>query len=262
MVRKVCISKAHFAKCETHVEGRPLKVTWKCDHCGEHVISGSTFKPAYARIHLAADGTNGLCSNLCTSADDHAEGRQLQFRKLIQDLKEKKEELSRKRKQQQLRLEKRQEDAAEAAASSKKKKRKMKQPKLEDLLKAGDCSAADFAVAQWAFAHDIPAHALQGIYWKEMTKKMAQVPSACYSPMNPQKLQKTMLPLLKNLAEIEQKAHLAHAPESGRTLTGDGATKKVPLINFLVHVPGKGVTLLDVMDCTGHMGEGGTKDAL
>ena len=38
--------------------------------------------------------------------------------------------------------------------------------------------------------------------------------------------------------------------------------KKVPLINFLVHVPGKGVSLLDVVDCTAHMSEGGTKDAL
>ena len=86
MVRQACPSKAHFAKCETRVEGRPLKVTWKCDHCGEHVISGATFKAAYARIHLAAEMTNGLCSNLCTANDDHAEGRQQQFRKIITDL--------------------------------------------------------------------------------------------------------------------------------------------------------------------------------
>ena len=137
----------------------------------------------------------------------------------------------------------------------------MKQPKLQDLLKAADCSAADFAVAQWAIAHDIPANALSGIYWKNLTAKLMNV-SASYVPMNPQKLQRTMLPLLKEMAHAEQKTHLAHQPEAGRTLTGDGATKQVPLVNFLVHVPGKGVTLLDVKDCSGHMAEGGTKDAL
>ena len=141
MVRTACPSKAHFAKCETRVEGRPIKVTWKCDHCGEHVISGKFFKPAYARIHLAAESTNGLCSNLCTATDDHAEGRQTQFRKLIKDLKDKKAELSRKRKQQQMRLDEREKDAA--AVVVKKKKKRMKQPLLIDLLKSNDCSAAD-----------------------------------------------------------------------------------------------------------------------
>ena len=71
-----------------------------------------------------------------------------------------------------------------------------------------------------------------------------------------------MLPQLKLMAVKERDVNLQHRPESDRTLTGDGATKKVPLINFLVHVPGKGVSLLDVVDCTAHMSEGGTKDAL
>ena len=164
MVRKECPSKAHFAKCETRVEGRPIKVTWKCDHCGEHVISGKFFKPAYARIHLAAESTNGLCSNLCTATDDHAEGRQIQFRKLIKDLKDKKAELSRKRKQQQMRLDEREKDAA--AVVAKKKKKRMKQPLLIDLLKSNDCSAADLAVAQWVITHDIPTHLLKGILEK------------------------------------------------------------------------------------------------
>ena len=80
--------------------------------------------------------------------------------------------------------------------------------------------------------------------------------------MNPQKLKRQMLPLLKQMAEDEQQSHLAHQPEAGRTVTGDGATKQVPLINFLVHVPDKGVTLLNVKDCSEHMAEGGTKDSL
>ena len=64
------------------------------------------------------------------------------------------------------------------------------------------------------------------------------------------------------LALQEQKETLTHDPSMGRTLTGDGATKKVPLINFNVHVPGKGIALAAVIDCTEHMAEGGTKDGL
>ena len=156
-----------------------------------------------------------------------------------------------------MRLEQRQHDAKSSTA----KKTKLTQPKLQQLLKTSDGESADLAVAQWAFAHDIPANALSGIYWKTMTKKLAQV-SPMYKPMNPQKLQKKMLPLLLQMAKMQRTRHLKHQPDTGRTLTGDGATKKVPLINFLVHVPGKGVTLMEVTDCTGHMGEGGTKDAL
>ena len=35
-----------------------------------------------------------------------------------------------------------------------------------------------------------------------------------------------------------------------------------PLIQLLVQVPGKGVQLLDIINCTGHMAAGGTKGAL
>ena len=58
---------------------------------------------------------------------------------------------------------------------------------------------------------------------------------------------------------MDQQKHLQHNPAAGRTLTGDDVTKGVPLINFLVYVPGKGVALLDVQDCTDHMTEGDTK---
>ena len=85
MVKSTCESKYHFTKCVTNVEGRPNKVTWKCDHCGQHVISGK-FKSDRARIHLAAEKTNGMCVNLCKANDDHARSRQEQFRKLIKDL--------------------------------------------------------------------------------------------------------------------------------------------------------------------------------
>ena len=129
------------------------------------------------------------------------------------------------------------------------------------MLKVTDGAAADFATAQWAIAHDIPANALSGIYWKNMVKKLSSV-SPLYKAMNPQKLQKEMLPLLKEMAEEDQRSHLAHQPDAGRTVTGDGATKQVSLINFLVHVPDKGVTLLDVKDCSEHMAEGGSKDSL
>ena len=53
------------------------------------------------------------------------------------------------------------------------------------------------------------------------------------------------------------------AQKGGRTVTGDAATLiGHPLIGLLVHVPGKGVQLLDIINCTGHMAAGGTKDAL
>ena len=56
MGKEACPSKIHFARCVTKVEGRPDKVTWKCEHCGKHVISGA-FRAANARIHLAAEKT-------------------------------------------------------------------------------------------------------------------------------------------------------------------------------------------------------------
>ena len=120
MGKECCPSKHHFAKVVTAVEGRPSKVTWKCDHCGKHVISG-VFKAAYARVHLAAAKSNGLCANLCTATDDHAQGRQEQFRKLIAELARCKRDKARKRKQQQTRFDQRD---VEAAIAHVKKKRK------------------------------------------------------------------------------------------------------------------------------------------
>jgi len=84
-------------------------------------MAGVRFKAAYVRIHLTAETSNGLCSNLCPATDDHAAGRRDQFRKLIKSLKEKKATLSRKRKQQDMRLAQRQRDAAKTAAKKKKK---------------------------------------------------------------------------------------------------------------------------------------------
>ena len=257
MVKKSCISKTHFAKCVTNVEGRPAKVTWKCDHCGKHVISG-VFKAAYARIHLAAEKTNGLCSILCDATDDHARGRREQFRKLIIKLEKEKQDRKRKMQQQAQRIEMRE---AVAGLQAPAKKTKLTQPKLEAFLKANDAAAADLAVAQWAIAHDIAPNTMQGVYWKQMNKKIAAAP-ASYTPMYPKKIFETMLPILKEQADAELASHLRHRPTVGRTITGDSATKKVPLINFLVHVPGKGVQLLDITDCTSHMSEGGIKDAM
>lgn len=233
------------------MEGRPSKVTWRCDHCGEHVISGDKFKPINARIHLAADKTYGICSNLCQSTDDHAKGRRTQFRALIKKLTKKKAEKTRKRRRQEARIQQR----AQAA-------KKKRQPKIGDSFKMESSEGADFAVAQWAVAHDIPANAMQGPYWKQLNVALSQV-TPSYKAMNPQKLSKDMLPTLKSMAKDELSLHLKHAPNVGRTITGDGATKKgVPLLDFLVFVPGKGVALLEVNDCSEHIGEGGSKDAM
>ena len=194
MVKDCCPSKHHFAKVVTQVEGRPDKITWKCDHCGKHVISG-VFRAAYARIHLAAENSNGLCSNLCDSKDDHAHGRQMQFRKLIAELARKKKDKARKRKQQEARLEKREREII-IIASAKKKAKTQTQPKLKDFIKVNDAAAADYAVAQWAIAHDIAPNAMQGPYWRNMNKKLSKV-APTYSPMYPQKINRDMLPKLK-----------------------------------------------------------------
>ena len=141
-------------------------------------------------------------------------------------------------------------------------KKKLRQPKISHTLKVEAGDSADMAVAQWAIAHDIPANALSGPYWKQVNTSLSQV-TPTYKPMNPQKLLKDMLPALKVMAGDELKIHLKHAPEAGRTITGDGATKKgTPLLDFLVYVPGKGVALLEVSVCTDHIGEGGVKDAM
>ena len=78
-------------------------------------------------------------------------------------------------------------------------------------------------------------------------------------PPGRKKLIETILPALKGRAKAAKDGHLKKRLDSGRTLTSDGATKnKTPLIDFLVHVPGEGVQLLDVIDCSGHIETGGT----
>ncbi len=48
----------------------------------------------------------------------------------------------------------------------------------------------------------------------------------------------------------------------GISVYGDGATiKTTPLINILACSPGKPACVLDVIDCSNHMSEGGKKDA-
>ena len=236
------------------------KVTWKCDHCNKHIISGQ-FKALTARIHLAVEKTNGVCAVLCDSMDDGARARRAEFRAIIKVHAETKAREERERAQQKHRLQKREGEAV-AAATAKKKKR-LTQPKLKSFLKENDAAAADHAVAQWAIAHGIPAAAMQGVYWKQMNKKIVNVVPASYTPMYRQKLYDKMLPELKKQAESELKSHLTHRRDVGRCVTGDGVTKnKVPLIDFLVHVPVKGVKLVNIVDCSEHLAEGGKKDAM
>ena len=80
--------------------------------------------------------------------------------------------------------------------------------------------------------------------------------------MYDRKMYEKMLPKLRQMATQEVSQHLKYRPQIGCTLTGDGATKGVPLINFLVHVPGRGVKLMSIVDCSAHLTEGGVKDAM
>ena len=200
---------------------------------------------------------------MCTTDDsEESIARRKKYRDKIKELNDKKEANVRKRLQQTQRLQKRE---AEAIASSLKKKRKkttqLTQPKLPTFLRSQDNAAADVAVAQWALAHDIPPNSMKGPYWKLMNKRLASV-GGTYKPMYSRKLYEKMLPQLKQMARREVATHLQHRPTVGRTVTGDAATKKVPLLNFLAHVPGKGVKLIQIHDCSEHMEAGGTKNAM
>ena len=236
-----------------------VQISWKCDHCDKVVFKGQ-FRAGVARVHLAAESSNGICANLCTTADDSDEGiaRRKKYRAKIKELQDKKDEDKRKRLQQNRRLLKRE---AEVIVLSQKKKQRKTQPKLKVFLREQDNAAADVAVSQWALAHDIAPHAMQGPYWKMMNKKLASV-GGTYTPMYPRKMYEKMLSALKKMAKVEVAKHLKHRPSVGRTVTGDAATKKVPLLNFLAHVPGKGVKLVQIHDCSEHMEAGGTKDAM
>jgi hypothetical protein len=69
--------------------------------------------------------------------------------------------------------------------------------------------------------------------------------------LNYQQLIKRQLKTLKDNAE-----------DFGLTLYGDGATvKKMPLLNILASGYGVPAAVLEIVDCTGHMAEGGKKDA-
>lgn len=238
-----------------------VQSSWVCDHCDKTVFKGN-FRSSIARIHLAAETSNGLCANLCTAEDEDAETRRKYFRKLIVTLEAEKKSKSRKRKQRRQRLNELTTSAAASAGSEKKKsKRSKSQPKLKDFLKEQDAAAADLAVAQWALAHDIAPNSMKGPYWKQLNRKLASV-APTYKPMYSAKIFEKMLPVVRKMADKELDEHLQYRPAVGRTLTGDGATKQVPLINFLVHVPGKGVKLLSIHDCSDHLAAGGTKDAM
>ena len=231
-----CPSRSHVVKFVEQEEGKPSVTKWRCDHCKQCIFTGNQFKANIARVHLTADSTNGLCAKLCTATDEPAASRQQQFRSLIKSLTEKQKTKSRKSKQQIQRI------AAQVALQADdvlKRNKKKTQSTLSNILKVRNGTAADLAVSQWAIAHDIPMNALRGPYWNAMNTALNNVCST-YVPLYPQKLKK-MLPQLKSMAVMDQQKHLQHNPAACRTLTGDGATNGVPLINFLVHVPGKGM---------------------
>ena len=190
MVKKPCESRLSFVRCTEMVEGKPDQVFWRCEHCKTQIFKGAQFRSESARIHLAADKTKGVCAKLCSATDAGAPTRQLKFRKLIQTLRKRKEEIKRKRKQQALRITARENTVIDLMN---KKKKKHKQITMPSMLKSDEQMAADLACAEWAIAHDIPANALRGPYWKNLNTCLSQV-KPTYTPMNPsmnpQKLKK------------------------------------------------------------------------
>ena len=94
------------------------------------------------------------------------------------------------------------------------------------MCKAEAAAAADIAVASWAIAHDIPANALKGVFWKNMNNKLTKV-AVNYCPVNPQKLYKVLLPQLKKLVVQRTRNILAtnHRLDVPSLATGQQRTK-------------------------------------
>ena len=115
-------SRAHFIKVVTKVTGSEDKITWKCEHCKKDVMTGQ-FKVQRARIHLAAEKTNGMCVNLCDDMGDKVEERREEYRLVLKNFYEKQAETNRKRKQTEARLQHREAQAILSGQNKKKKKK-------------------------------------------------------------------------------------------------------------------------------------------
>ena len=125
-----------------------------------------------------------------------------------------------------------------------------------------DNRTCDESVAKFIIANNIPPAVLESPEWKRMVTHLRNANSR-WVATGRKKLTDKMLPAFKKRATKEMVAALKKNPKAGRTITGDGAKKaKTPLIDFLVFVPGAGVLLLDVIDCSLHLKQGGQKDGL
>ena len=260
MPRKPGPSRQHFSKHPYEKPDGTATFKWKCDHC-DFYLFGTQFTAARARAHLAADKklANALCSYMCDAEDDAAATRQLFFRKLIHEVREKKEKATKGRAAQKHRMDLDTADAALDAVEARRKKVK-RQLSYHEATRMGEDGAVDDALGKFIVANDLAPNILDNHFTKAAFAALRHAKTP-YVPLSRGKFKNVILPRLKQRQQKATERHLEGRPNAGRTVTGDGATKKkTPLIDILVHVPKGGVQLLEVVDCTQHLAEGGVKD--
>ena len=103
------------------------------------------------------------------------------------------------------------------------------------------------------------------LYQKPRFKKvleLARTVSKCYQPPNRKLISKDILDVIhnqnmeRNLSLVEKESEIF-----GLLFLGDGATiSRVPLLNILVSGKNIPVAVLELVDCQGHLADGGTKN--
>ena len=126
--------------------------------------------------------------------------------------------------------------------------KKQRQLTLHEATQVGDDAEADEAVASFLVGCDIAINNFDHCLFRKMLEKVAKAGPKWKCP-NRKKVVEKIVPRLHARAKASCDELLKKNKQVGRTLTGDGATKRGrPLIDFLVQVPGSGVALLDVID--------------
>ena len=122
--------------------------------------------------------------------------------------------------------------------------------------------AANVAFAHWCLANSLPFNIGECLLFKRYTR-LVQNTGSDYSPPSRYEVGGSLLNATYDSYYEQEVAKLLDDVELyGITVYGDGATiKTTPLINILACSPGNPACVLDVIDCSNHMSDGGKKDA-
>jgi hypothetical protein len=121
---------------------------------------------------------------------------------------------------------------------------------------------ADVAMAHWVLANSKPHNEGDDPLFKRMVREMQQCGSDYKPPTRNDIGGRLLEATYKSYMNEEQEKFMQDVHVYGATIFGDGATiTGVPMINVLASSPGNPSFVLDVIDCSEHMIEGGKKDA-